>query len=55
MCVFLNVNESSIFIREYLDDLKCGGFGKKRIVFNKNGDYLYFIKKLEEEFFKLKL
>lgn len=54
MCVLSNVNESSTPTREHLDDLKCGGLGKKRIVFNKNGDHSHFIKKLEEEFPKLK-
>ena len=38
-----------------LDLLKCGGLGKKRITFNKDGDHAYFIKKLEEEFPKLQL
>lgn len=36
MCVLSNVNERSTPTTEHLDDLKCGGLGKKRIVFNKS-------------------
>lgn len=36
-------------------DLFCIGFGKKRYVFKKEGDYNYFRKELEVLFFKLKV
>ena len=49
------MNEEIAPNRDRLDQLKCGGLGKKRITFNKDGDHAYFIKKLEEEFPKLQL
>lgn len=39
--------------RNKLHELKMGGLGKK-VVFDKNGSLEYFIKKLEDEFPKLK-
>ena len=55
VCVLALVNEEIAPNRDRLDQLKCGGLGKKRITFNKDGDHAYFIKKLEEEFPKLHL
>ena len=54
VCVVALMNEDIAPNRERLDELKCGGLGRKRIVFNKRGDHSHFIKKLEEEFPKLK-
>ncbi len=39
--------------REELDQLKLAGLGKRRIVFQKNGDHDHFLKTLEKEYPKL--
>ncbi|KXJ26828.1 hypothetical protein AC249_AIPGENE26423 [Exaiptasia diaphana] len=46
-------NASFTPTRNELDELKLGGLGKKRVVFNKNGNHDNFIKKLEDEYPKL--
>ena len=50
VCVLALVNEEVEPNRDRLDQLKCCGLEEKKITFDKNGDYAYFIKKLKRSF-----